>query len=318
MLIYTEEVRVKSKVLERVQAKLHSATEDIKDLSTEFELDRQDYLDTIRTQQRQLQLQEQLLQTVVPLLRRDCNYFNIDKIRAGCSWDKDTQCWILPKVTVTKTSLSPANSKVALLERRSVPSQQPSKQAVGVMTGFGASDFKPAKTSGSFSTTLTPHVKNTLSHVSSSGAGLIAEEEEEDRFRLHLQRSGESDYFKPKRAAELLAGGSQLRESDYGEGRGRVTRSGSLPLHPSKSSAATVHGVNSLIAADPHFAKRPGRLQALAVSPSLPRHFDSVPMQDPGKANIQMLEKVEKRISSRKRNSLEPLHDTGKPRRPPL
>ena len=43
-----EEVKVKTQLLERTQSKLHSALEDNKDLAAEFEMDRQDYLDTIR------------------------------------------------------------------------------------------------------------------------------------------------------------------------------------------------------------------------------------------------------------------------------
>lgn len=45
-----DEVRVKSRALERCQMKLKSAQEDVADLQTEFELERQGYLDTIRNQ----------------------------------------------------------------------------------------------------------------------------------------------------------------------------------------------------------------------------------------------------------------------------
>ena len=45
-----DEVRAKSRALERSQLKLQSAQEDISDLQTEFELERQSYLDTIRHQ----------------------------------------------------------------------------------------------------------------------------------------------------------------------------------------------------------------------------------------------------------------------------
>lgn len=45
-----DEVRAKSRALERSQFKLKSAQEEITDLQTEFELERQTYLDTIRNQ----------------------------------------------------------------------------------------------------------------------------------------------------------------------------------------------------------------------------------------------------------------------------
>ena len=48
--VSADEVRVKSHALEKTQQKLRSAEEDIADLQTEFELERQSYLDTIRNQ----------------------------------------------------------------------------------------------------------------------------------------------------------------------------------------------------------------------------------------------------------------------------
>lgn len=314
IIIIIEEVRVKSKVLERVQGKLRSAEEEIKDLSSEFEFERQDLLDAIRTQQRQLQLQEQLLHTVVPCLRRDCNYYNIDNIRTECVWDGEASCWILPKLTVKKSSLLPVDSKQSLLDLQNTPSQPLKQLSGGGGPSFGTNDHLSAKNAK----ISTSYVSHSPSHSSSlmngGGSG-----EEEDRYLLRLQHSGEPDYFKPKRAAELLARSSQLKESDHveGGGVGWLNRSGSLTT--TLPSAATVHGVDSITAGDSPFSKRPGRLQSLPVSPSLPHHFGSLPLPpDPGKANIHMLEKVEKRISSRKRNSLEPLQEIGKPRRPPL
>jgi kinesin family protein 3/17 len=44
------------------------------DLQSEFEKDRQDYLDTIRKQDQQLLLLQTILDKVQPTLRKDCNY----------------------------------------------------------------------------------------------------------------------------------------------------------------------------------------------------------------------------------------------------
>lgn len=48
--MYTDEVKAKSRALEKTRMKLRSAEEDIADLQTEFELERQGYLDAIRNQ----------------------------------------------------------------------------------------------------------------------------------------------------------------------------------------------------------------------------------------------------------------------------
>ena len=50
LAVYTDEVKAKSRALEKTRMKLRSAEEDIADLQTEFELERQGYLDTIRNQ----------------------------------------------------------------------------------------------------------------------------------------------------------------------------------------------------------------------------------------------------------------------------
>ena len=108
MTYYADEVRVKTKSLERYREKLLTTEDDIKDMSQEFEMERQDYLDTIRRQDQTVQLFEQLLTTVVPLLRRDCNYFNMDKIKMECKWDRNAAQWIIPKLVTNTTVLTHA------------------------------------------------------------------------------------------------------------------------------------------------------------------------------------------------------------------
>ena len=47
---------------------------EIQDLQREFEDDRTDYLDTIRKQDQQLLLLQQILDKVQPTIRKECNY----------------------------------------------------------------------------------------------------------------------------------------------------------------------------------------------------------------------------------------------------
>lgn len=69
-----------SSVLFILQFQVHAAECEIADLNAEFEFERIDYLDTIRKQEKQLALYQQLLEKVQPVLRRDCNYYNLDKV----------------------------------------------------------------------------------------------------------------------------------------------------------------------------------------------------------------------------------------------
>nr|XP_031320108.1 kinesin-like protein KIF17 isoform X2 [Camelus dromedarius] len=100
-----EEVRAKSKLLEKMQRKLRAAEVEIKDLQSEFELEKIDYLATIRRQERDFMLLQQLLEQVQPLIRRDCNYSNLEKIRRESCWDEDNGFWKIPEPIVIKTSL---------------------------------------------------------------------------------------------------------------------------------------------------------------------------------------------------------------------
>nr|XP_016852542.1 PREDICTED: kinesin-like protein KIF17 isoform X5 [Anolis carolinensis] len=108
-----EEVRAKSKMLEKMKEKLRVAETEIKDLQSEFELEKIDYLATIRRQERELLLHQQLLDQVQPLIRRDCNYSNFDKIKRESTWDEDSSCWKIPEPVTQKTSLPVAVSSVS-------------------------------------------------------------------------------------------------------------------------------------------------------------------------------------------------------------
>ncbi|NXX60215.1 KIF17 protein, partial [Scopus umbretta] len=96
-----EEVRAKSKLLE----KLRAAETEIKDLQSEFELEKIDYLGTIRRLERDLLLFQQLLDQVQSLVRRDCNYSNLEKIKRESIWDEETGCWKIPEPVIQKTHL---------------------------------------------------------------------------------------------------------------------------------------------------------------------------------------------------------------------
>lgn len=54
--------------------KLKASDREIADIQSEFENERTDYLETIRKQERQIKLQSQILDKIVPTLSKECNY----------------------------------------------------------------------------------------------------------------------------------------------------------------------------------------------------------------------------------------------------
>ena len=64
-------------------------------MQQEFEDDRTDYLDTIRKQDQQLILLQQILDKVQPTMRKDSNYSNIEKIKQEASFGEHEQLYQL-------------------------------------------------------------------------------------------------------------------------------------------------------------------------------------------------------------------------------
>jgi len=103
-----EELKVKTDVLKKAKQKVKALNIEIRDLQQEFEDDRTDYLDTIRKQDKQLILLQQILERVQPTIRKDTNYSNIDKIKEDAVWNDESQRWKIPDLVIQKTKLPPA------------------------------------------------------------------------------------------------------------------------------------------------------------------------------------------------------------------
>lgn len=190
-----EEVHAKSRHLENTQKKLKAAKLEIRDLQAEFEMERDDYLATIRRLEREGQLLQGILERMAPLVRRDCNYSNLDRLRKEAVWDEEGGTWRLPEVVVQKTTL---------------PAVPPS----------GA--IAPGRLSAR---------RNSASDL----ADPFVQEVEEDRYKEMLKRSDSqhiaTNYFKPKRTSQLLASDSIKNTMNYsgsvGNGSAHQTSSGS-------------------------------------------------------------------------------------------
>uniref|UniRef100_A0A3Q0RZU8 Kinesin-like protein n=1 Tax=Amphilophus citrinellus TaxID=61819 RepID=A0A3Q0RZU8_AMPCI len=116
-----EEVHAKNQMLVKVQGKLKAAKLEIRDLQAEFEVERNDYLATIRRLEKDGQLLNSLLERMVSLVRRDCNYSNLDRLKKEAVWDEDSATWRLPDVIVQKTTLPAAVGPKASTRRGSGP-----------------------------------------------------------------------------------------------------------------------------------------------------------------------------------------------------
>ncbi|XP_077548507.1 osmotic avoidance abnormal protein 3-like [Haemaphysalis longicornis] len=102
------ELKVKSSMIRKAKRKIQALEQEVRDLQSEFETERTDYLETIRKQDQQLRLLSQILDKVQPCIRRDSNYANLEAVKAQSVWDQDAQRWRLPELCVQQTKLPPA------------------------------------------------------------------------------------------------------------------------------------------------------------------------------------------------------------------
>ncbi|XP_041944035.1 kinesin-like protein KIF17 isoform X3 [Alosa sapidissima] len=225
-----EEVHAKSKALEITQEKLKAARLEIRDLQSEFERERDDYLGSIRRLERDGELLQGLLERMATLVRRDCNFSNVERLRREATWDEESATWRLPEVLVQKTAL---------------PAVTPS--AVSAAPAAPASRL--------------PGQRNSSSDPGEPVS--FMQEEEGDRYKELLNRSGSeniaSNYFKSKRASQLLAGEpikamGGLHSPPLGNGNSLLTAS-STNLSPLSSSESLM--------------PRPFRLESLGNPPSI-------------------------------------------------
>jgi len=184
-----EELRHKTQKLEGKNVEVEKLEREITDLQAEFEFDRIDYLATIRQQDKQMKLLTSLLERVAPTVRRDCNYSNIDRIKADAMWDEESGEWTLPDLKVEKVSLPSTDSRTS---ESIMPGGRPLGPGGASLNGFPSS---PRNTSN-FEVDSAQH---------------------EDRYLQRLQRQNEeaSDYFKPKRAEQLLGDMKSTKQSGF-------------------------------------------------------------------------------------------------------
>lgn len=204
-------------------------------------MERNDYLATIRRLERDGLLLHGLLERMAPLVRRDCNYSNVDRLKKEAVWDEESGGWRLPDVTVQKTTLPSGSSRVT----ETAPSPSLLKAFVPLRL-FGCCDPSfvlcvsqpwPRSLRPTEFTTVLLLMLGTLARcvpatrqapdplcafvASSFQWARPVLQVEEDRYKEMLNRSDSenviSSYFKLKRTSQLLG-----REAHKGHGKTRT------------------------------------------------------------------------------------------------
>ena len=264
---FTEEVYYKNKALEKCKDKLESSRQEVRDLGEEFERDRQDYLDMIRRQEQTIRLFDQLLGTVAPLLRQDCNYYNIDKMKKDSHWDRDAGQWVIPKVSVSKTKLT-------------------------VVAAAGGEERVSPRASN---TRVSGRTNNSTGGEVEINIRRSDSEAREGQYFSELHKSHNndetSDYFKPKRAQEILNKSSNSNLTPETTKPPSIDLSGAgsnTSISSNATNAAAIHGVDTHIMGN---SRRGERLLALPKKNSLQRlSSDRSPEGADGRRRFSLLQ----------------------------
>jgi len=194
-----EEVQYKTMLLEKEKQKLKFLEGEVKDLQGEFEQEREEYLDTIRKQEKQLKLLSKLTQKIQVIIPHDCNYYNLDKIQMCAVWNEEMQDWILPEMKREKLTLPTMNGDADNYENNFPHETVDSSEIINGNGSYGNHHHQQAPPT---------HLllgRRQMTHINEPL--LYSREPEVDRYRLKLENSqfDGSNYFKNKRQSELLS-----------------------------------------------------------------------------------------------------------------
>ena len=218
-----EEVQYKTKSYEREREKCKFLENEVKDLQQEFEKEREDLLDTIRKNEKQIKLIIKILHKIQPIIPHDSNYYNLDKIQSASIWNEEVQDWVVPDYRREKLSLPTMGN-------------EPNEQEQAVLNGSvssnglknGIIDYENyeqqqyASNQGLLNARRTAALLNetaavrggpSVNSMSNGYSQINLREPEIDRYRIKLENSqfNGSNYFKTKRQSELLGQTQDIR-----------------------------------------------------------------------------------------------------------
>ncbi|KAM7341341.1 kinesin family member 3C isoform 2-T2 [Cochliomyia hominivorax] len=105
-----QELNAKNEHLKLLRQKCRALEREVSDLQVEFQLDRADYLETIRRLEKNLKFYQQIMEKALPILRKDGKYWNPDEILQNSEWNDELKVWKLPESSMNVFKLPLASS----------------------------------------------------------------------------------------------------------------------------------------------------------------------------------------------------------------
>lgn len=96
----------------RIFSKAYALEREICDLQSEFQLDRSDYLETIRKLEKNVKFYQQLIELSLPYLRKSGRIWDPEAIKRDSIWNEDLNKWKLPEDSMSRLRLPPAGNYI--------------------------------------------------------------------------------------------------------------------------------------------------------------------------------------------------------------
>uniref|UniRef100_A0AAR5Q922 Kinesin-like protein n=1 Tax=Dendroctonus ponderosae TaxID=77166 RepID=A0AAR5Q922_DENPD len=145
----SHELELKSDILRKYRYKVKMLEKEIEDIQSEFQRERDDYLETIRKQEKKTKLLLQINEKLTGTLKKDCNYSDLDSIKEQAIWLEDSQRYKLPDLVTPRTKLPPAgrftdiqtaparlNSEISLSRQNSVEQKTGKSEADDLISSY--------------------------------------------------------------------------------------------------------------------------------------------------------------------------------------
>jgi len=114
-----QELKAKAETLKVQKQKIRGLERETTDIQSEFQLDREDYLETIRKLEKSNKFYEQLMEKALAHLRRDGRLWDIDVIKGESVWNDDFKKWKLPEALMSRLKLPQARKfKLIILRKK--------------------------------------------------------------------------------------------------------------------------------------------------------------------------------------------------------
>lgn len=107
-----EDVRIQKRQLDKAKELIKQYKEEIQDLKDEFSEERNTMLENSKEKGRENLLLESIIDKIQPLIKREYNYSNIDKIKKEASFNEETEKWQLPKLSLKSENLDQSNTSL--------------------------------------------------------------------------------------------------------------------------------------------------------------------------------------------------------------